>query len=509
MDYAFTMTYQKVHAHYRKLGHLNHVAAIVGWDEAVMMPEGGGDKRGEALATLRVMMHDLGTNPALGEWLSTAAEEARAGKLDAWQSANVREAQRQWQRETAVPSDLVEAASVADSKSEQAWRKLRAQNDWKTYRPLLEEVVSLKRQVAQAIGAKLGLGPYDAMVDGYETGMRSADIDRVFGELKAFLPDYIARASEKTKAQSARKPVPPFPVEAQRKLGLELMAATGFDMKHGRLDVSHHPFCGGVPSDVRITTRYDERDFQSAMMGVLHETGHAKYEQGLPSAWIEQPVGQARSMAVHESQSLLQEMQVCRSLEFFEFAEPLIRRAFPASVQEDAGAFSAANLFALMTRVQPGFIRVDADEVTYPGHVILRYELEKALMEGTLSVADLPEAWDARMQAWFGLSTKDNYKDGCMQDVHWPSGAFGYFPSYTLGALLAAQLFAAAAREMPTLRRDIAQGSLTALNAWLGARVWSKASSVGTDALVREATGEPLSAKYFRAHLDARYFAPV
>jgi carboxypeptidase Taq len=421
-----------------------------------------------------------------------------------WQAANVREALRQWRRETAVPRELVEASSQAESKSEQAWRKLRAKNDWSAYRSFLEEVVRLKRQVAQAVGAKLQLSPYDALVDGFEPGMRSAQIDRVFSELKAFLPDYIARASERSKAKAPRQPVGPFPIEAQRALGLKLMAATGFDMAHGRLDVSHHPFCGGVPSDVRITTRYDEADFQSALMGVLHETGHAKYEQGLPGAWIEQPAGQARSMGVHESQSLLQEMQVCRSREFFAFSAPLIRQAFPAA---DAAALDPENLFALMTRVRPGLIRVDADEVTYPGHVILRYELEKALIDGSLSVAELPAAWDERMQQWFSRSTAGNDEDGCMQDVHWPSGAFGYFPSYTLGALIAAQLFAVAKKQLPGLQSGIARGELSALNDWLRERVWARASSVDTDTLVRDATGEALSAAYFRAHLDARYFA--
>ncbi len=494
------MSYAKLEAHHRKLSHLQHLNAIVGWDEAVMMPEGGGDKRNDALATLRVMIHEMASAPQLGDWIAKA--EAEAG-LSPWQRSNVREARRLWLRETALPTDLVEASSKAASRSEQTWRKLRAANDWQSFRPLLEEVTRLQRETASALGSALGLEPYDALVDGYEPGMRSADIDRLFAELRGFLPSLIERAASRPHPVVA--PPPPFPIEAQRAIGQRMMSACGFDFLHGRLDTSHHPFCGGVPSDVRITTRYDERDFHSALMAVLHETGHGKYEQGLPRDWTEQPVGQARSMGVHESQSLFQEMQVCRSREFFVFAAPHIGEAFGEARRLAPDAFSADNLYRTATRCKPGLIRVDADEVTYPGHIVLRYELERGLIEGRLAVRDLPNAWDAEMQRWFKLSTRGNDRDGCMQDVHWPAGLFGYFPSYTLGALIAAQLFAAAQRDVPELRAQVSRGDFAPLNAWLSARVWSQASFLETPALIAHATGEPLSARHFQAHLEARY----
>ncbi len=283
------------------------------------------------------------------------------------------------------------------------------------------------------------------------------------------------------------------------------MKLVRFHFANASHNVSHHPFCGGVPPDVRITTRYDEADFTKSLMGVLHETGHAKYEQNLPAAWLDQPVGRARSMSLHESQSLLQEMQVSRSREFLEFTAPLVAQAFPDLAAAQPTAFTTENLYRLYTRIKPDYIRVDADEVTYPCHVILRYDLEKRLVDGDMEVADLPAAWDAGMRDLLGISTADNHKDGCMQDVHWPAGLFGYFPTYTLGALTAAQIYAAARRAIPGLAAEIAAGRFEALNDWLRARVWGRGSFLETDALLTEATGAPLSAEPFKRHLEARY----
>jgi carboxypeptidase Taq len=359
--------------------------------------------------------------------------------------------------------------------------------------------------VAAALSDNLKLGKYDALLDGFEPGGRRARIDVVFADLRGYLPGFIQRALEKQRSEKVVAPKGPFAVERQRWLGLEAMKRVGFDFTHGRLDVSHHPFCGGVPRDVRITTRYDEKDFTTSFMGVLHETGHAKYEQGLPAEWLDQPVGKARSMSVHESQSLLQEMQVSRSPAFIQFVTPLIQQAFPEAAAAQPDAFSVENLVRLYTRVRPGYIRVDADEATYPCHIILRYELETKLIEGEMQVRDIPEAWDAGMRELLGLTTKDNFKDGCMQDVHWPAGLFGYFPTYTLGALTAAQLFAAVRRDHPSVDDQIARGEFGPLNTWLRDKVWSRGSLLETDDLLTEATGAPLSTAAFKAHVERRY----
>jgi carboxypeptidase Taq len=412
---------------------------------------------------------------------------------------------REWVRATALPQDLVEASSRADSKSEQAWRALRAKNDWATFEPILSEVLALKREVAAALAARLGLDPYDALLDGYEPGARCQRIAPLFARLRAFLPSLIDRVIERQARETVTEPPGPFALERQKWLGLELMKRAGFDFEHGRLDVSHHPFCGGVPEDVRITTRYDVADFAKSLMGVLHETGHAKYEQNLPRPWLSQPVGAARGMSLHESQSLLLEMQVCRGRPFLEFAAPLIAEAFPDSARARPGAFSVENLTRLATRVRKSYIRVDADEATYPCHVVLRFELEVELVAGRLAVKDIPEAWDAAMRELLSLSTAGNFKDGCMQDVHWPAGLFGYFPTYTLGALTAAQLFEAARGAQPGLGQAIARGDLAGLDAWLNEHVWSRGSLLETGELVMAATGAPLGTGAFERHLRRRY----
>jgi carboxypeptidase Taq len=286
----------------------------------------------------------------------------------------------------------------------------------------------------------------------------------------------------------------------QRALGLKLMEAVGFDFTRGRLDISLHPFCGGATDDVRITTRYDAADFGRALMGVLHETGHALYEQGRPAGWRHQPVGAARGMSLHESQSLIVEMQACRSRQFFTYLAPLLREAFGRSGPE----WSPENLHALNTRVAPGFIRVDADEATYPAHILLRYRLETAMIAGDLAVTDLPGAFNDGMRELLGLAVPDD-RVGCLQDIHWPSGAFGYFPTYTLGALAAAQLFRAARTAEPALPGCLAQGDFAPLRGWLRAHVHEVGSLLGTDDLLTRATGAPLGTAAFRAHLETRY----
>jgi carboxypeptidase Taq len=278
------------------------------------------------------------------------------------------------------------------------------------------------------------------------------------------------------------------------------MESLGFDFSAGRLDVSAHPFCGGTPDDVRLTTRYDEADFAPALMGVLHETGHALYERGLPAAWRRQPVGAARGMSIHESQSLIVEMQACRSRSFLAFAAPLIREAFGG----EGPAWAPDNLWRLYGAVEPGFIRVDADEVTYPAHVVLRYGLEKAMIAGDLAPADLPGAWNDGMVHLLGLVPPDD-RLGCLQDIHWYDGAWGYFPTYTLGALTAAQLFAAAVVAEPGIPAALGRGDFGPLLAWLRVNVHAKGSLLSTDELIVAATGRPLDTEVFKRHLRRRY----
>jgi carboxypeptidase Taq len=330
--------------------------------------------------------------------------------------------------------------------------------------------------------------------------VRAADIDRIFGDVRQWLPGLITQAQEKQSKEKVTTPIGPFPVAAQRALNQEVMTLLGFDFSGGRLDESTHPFSGGVPEDVRLTTRYHEGDFTRSLLGTIHETGHARYEQNLPRDWLGQPVGTARSYGLHESQSLSFEMQLARSRAFVGLLAPLLAKHFG-----DQPAFDPDNLYRLWTRVKRGHIRVDADEVTYPAHVILRYEIERALVEGDIEPDDIPGLWDEKMQALLGIDTRGNYKDGCMQDVHWTEGAFGYFPSYTLGAMYAAQWFAAIRRNVPDLDTRIAAGDLSPVFEWQRTNIWSQASLWSTPELVGRASGEALNAKYFRRHLETRY----
>lgn len=492
-----TTAYKTLETRFRRMNILSDIGGMLHWDMAAIMPAGGANARSDQLATLDVMGNELINAPDMGDLIAAAGDE----ELDAWQQANLGEMKRAWVHGTAVPVELVEKMSLAATRCEVAWRDARAQNDFKGLLPKLQEVLDLSIEAGNAKAAALGTSVYDALLDQYDPMMRSDRIDSLFAELEDFLPSFTAEVIERQKSEDAPiAPTGPFPIETQNRVGLDLMKAVGFDFDHGRLDISHHPFCGGIPDDVRITTRYDESDFTSAIMGVLHETGHAMYERGLPSDWRDQPVGKARGMTMHESQSLLVEMQACRSEDFLTYAAPVFKKAFGG----DGGAWDASNLHRLYTRVEPGLIRVDADEVTYPAHVILRYRLERALIEGDMKLSDLPAAWNEMMQKLLGI-TPPNDRDGCMQDIHWPSGAWGYFPTYTLGAMAAAQIYAAAKEANPDIPGALGEGNFAPLMTWLGKNIHSQASSRSTDDILQSATGKVLGIDAFKAHMINRY----
>jgi carboxypeptidase Taq len=493
--------YESLEQHYREINHLEHVDEIIAWDEATMMPLGGGPPRANAMAALAGVIHTRRTSDRIGELLERA--ESEKASLDGWQRANLHQMGRYYLHATALPVELVTASQLATARCEQTWRRCRPEQDWATVVPLLEEVLRLKREEARLVGEVMSLEPYDAMLDYHEEGLREAFVREIFSDLESFLPGFVEEVLERQARDPVIVPEGPFPIYRQEALGRRMMERLGFDFRHGRLDVSHHPFCGGVPDDTRITTRYQEDDFLSALMAVFHETGHALYQQGLPAEWREQPVGDSLGAAVHESQSLMMEMQVCRGRAFIGHAAPAIRDAFDGS-DEDPD-WSTGNLYRLCKRVERGFIRVNADEVTYPLHIILRFRMERQLFSGDLEVADIPDAWNEGMESLLGLSTRDNLADGCMQDVHWFAGLFGYFPTYTLGALIAAQLFASAREQAPGIEPAIAQGEFAPLLTWLRDNVHGRGQFCNADGLIRSVTGKPLGAQAFRDHLRARY----
>ena len=491
-----TPTYDDLAAHFTRLHRYAHLGSIVSWDRAANMPPKGNEARAEAMAELAALMHRMRTEPTLGERLERAEQEP----LDELQRANLREMRREWTLATALPESLVQRLEIAQARCEHAWRTLRPANDWAGFLEHWKPLVALAREEAALLAARSGLSKYDAMMDRFEPGMSSAQVDRVFGDVRQWLPGLIERVVERQAREPVVAPVGPFPIAQQQWLCQRVVGLLGFDFDAGRLDTSAHPFSGGVPEDVRMTTRYREDEFLPALMGTVHETGHGRYEQNRPRNWLRQPVGDARSMAIHESQSLSFEMQIGSHPGFARVVAPLVVEAFG-----DQPAFEPRNLWRLMTRVQRGLIRVDADEVTYPAHIILRYEIERPLIEGEIEPEDVPALWDAKMAELLHMDTRGNFKDGPLQDVHWTEAAFGYFPCYSLGAMYAAQWFAAMRRAMPDLDERIGRGDLAPVFGWLNEHIWSQASRWTTDDLALRASGEVLNPAHFKAHLERRY----
>ena len=496
---AATPAYDQLARSFSRLHHLDHLQCIAYWDQATMMPAGGADARAGALAELAALMHQTRTDPALAQALAQAANEP----LDDFQRANLREMGREWRAANALPEALVQRSQLATARCEHAWRRQRPANDWAGFLVHFRDVVATAREEAQRLSQRGGMRPYDALMDRFEPGMTCARLDPLFADLRNWLPGLVQRVQARQRTERVLQPVGPFPVDAQRALCVRVMHWLQFDFNAGRLDVSTHPFAGGVPEDVRLTTRYETGEFITSLLGAIHEAGHGRYEQGRPRAWLGQPVSQARSMAIHESQSLCFEMQLARHPGFIAHLTPMIRQAFG-----DQPAFEPSNLLRLVTRVRPGLIRMDADEVTYAGHVMLRYDIERRLIEGDIEPDDIPALWDAGMADLLGLDTRGNHRDGPMQDVHWPEAMFGYFPCYTLGAMYAAQWFAAMRRDTPGLDDGLHAGDLTPVLGWLQSRIWQQGSRWTTDELAVRASGEVLNPMHYRAHLEARYLPP-
>ncbi len=489
----------RLRARFARHALLGEAAAMLSWDQATMMPPGGAAARGEQLAALEGIAHEILTDPATLADLAAAEAETSGAEPGSFATANLRLMRRAVARAQALPAALVEARARAAVACETRWREARAGNDFPLVAAPLREVLELEREAGQVLGEALGLSPYDALLDGHQGGVTAADFEPLFAAYETFLAAALPRAAAAEAGRPQRQePAGPFPAAAQRDLCRRLAGAAGLRAGHFRLDASAHPFCGGITSDLRITCRTDAGDPMVAVMGVLHETGHALYEQNLPQEWLRQPVGAASGSALHESQSLLVEMQACRSQPYLGWLAAEIRRFFPEN------PLGADDLAARYRRVRPSLIRVEADEVTYPAHVILRYRLERALLEGDLAVADLPAAWAQGMRSLLGIVPPDDTL-GCLQDIHWYCGEFAHFPCYTLGAMAAAQLMEAARRDLPDLDASLARGDLSPLVGWMEAKVHRHGSRLGFNALLREATGAKLGFAAFAAHLTRRY----
>ncbi|MEZ4448017.1 MAG: carboxypeptidase M32 [Nannocystaceae bacterium] len=477
-----------------ELSALEEVLGLLGWDQEVMMPSGAALARGRQVATVALVHHQRLVDPEHGALLSRLAD----ADLEPIDAANVALARRDHLRATRVPADLVERWSEATVAGVEVWVRAREAGDFSAFAPALAELVDLARARARAIDPDRPA--YEVLVDEHEPGITVAELDRHFAALGRFCAPAIAAVREAPRLEHDPRLTEPVPADRQEAIARELMALLGFDRSRGRLDRAVHPFCGGAgPSDVRITARYAERDLLDGLLAVIHETGHALYELGRDLDRAAEPVSRPRSAGWHESQSLFYERQVAGSPEFCGFLAAWLGERLP-----HLRGLSGDDLRRALARVDPdNQIRTAADPLTYPMHVILRHDLEKGLLGGTLAARDLPTAWNEGARRLLGAAPKDD-REGVLQDIHWSSGAFGYFPSYVLGAMLAAQLHQAALRALPALPAALARGETAELRAWLGREIHVQGSRLPSDALCRRATGAPLGPEALCADLGAR-----
>jgi len=488
-----TTAYENLCERFREIDRLQHAITYLSWDQMVMMPAKGSVMRSESVAELAGISHAKLTAPEVEGWLS----EASSGSEN---PNSVREMKRTWSNANCLPAELVKEQILTGSACEMGWRTQRSDNDWDGFLKNFKPVVELSRREAKLRQeASDAATPYEAMLALHCHGDTEALIDSVFTKLRSVLPELLQQVMEKQNTQVAAGSGE-YPVENQIALNKEMLATLGFDFEAGRLDQSMHPFSTGSAGDSRITTRYDTSHFLEALSGTAHEVGHASYESQLPEKLRGLPVGGSRNMCIHESQSLLFEKQIFFSKAFMSFLAGKIHHHLPS-----ASGLNADDLWRMGTRVEPGKIRTEADEVTYPLHVMLRYEIESALINGDIEADSIPDIWNEKMQSYLGVDTKGDYTNGCMQDIHWTDGAFGYFPSYTIGAVNAAQIFAKIKAQHPDWQDRFRNGDVQFVRDWLLEKIWSKGCDLESQELMQSATGSGTNADALVGHLEARY----
>ena len=482
---------ERFYALWGEVADLKSAAALLGWDQETQMPSGGGAARGKVQATLAGLRHAKLSSPELSDTLDAVAEGADPG--DQIRAAQVREARRVIDRVRKTPESLARRKAEAETIGHEAWTKARRAKDFTLFEPALEELIALGREEAKCL-AGAGGRPYDALLDLYEPGATEAQLEPLFSDLRESLSTLVQSVRESGVEIDESPARGSFPPDKQREFGLHVARAMGFDFEAGRLDLAPHPFCQGLsPKDVRLTWRFHEDDFRSALFGIMHEAGHGLYEQGLPLDWERTPLGEAVSLGIHESQSRLWENLVGRSQAFWEWALPHFHEAFPGS-----RGVQLEELIPALHTVKPSLIRVEADQGTYDLHIAVRFDLERRLFQDELQVSDLPGAWDEAYEAALGIRAP-HVSDGVLQDIHWSMGAFGYFPTYTLGNLISAQLFRAAEAELGDLAPRFAAGEFGPLLGWLRENVHAHGRNYSASELVERATGRALSADDYLA----------
>ena len=478
----------------RRWNTVGSAAGVLGWDQQVMMPEGGTPARSKQLSTLSSIRHDMLTDDETADLLATLED----ADLTDEQAAAVREIRREHRRAAAVPAELVEEISETGSEALQAWEQAKADDDFETFAPYLRKHVELKREYAEHIDPDRD--PYEVLFEEYEPCLSIERAEAILTELREALVPMIDAIRESDRELAVDAFDGTYPTDTQEALARDALEHLGYDFDRGRLDVSSHPFTSGNQFDCRVTTRFDESDPLGAIGSTIHEFGHAQYNLGLPKEHWATPLGEARDLSVHESQSRLWENHVGRSRAFWEQFLPMMAERFPdaadATVEE---AYEAANQV-----YEDNLIRVEADELTYHLHIVVRFEIERDLVRGDLAVEDVPEVWNDKYEQYLGIRPETD-AEGCLQDIHWSHGNFGYFPTYSLGSVMAAQLYDAADAAIDDLEGSIADGDFDPLRDWLAANVHAHGSRYETNELVERATGEAFSADAFLAYVDEKY----
>jgi carboxypeptidase Taq len=482
----------------REAALIESIESTLGWDERTYMPPAAGEYRAEQMTFLSGLMHQKRTSRRMGELLADLADSELAKEAHSDAGATIRELKRQYDKRVKLPQSLVEELTRASVLGQQAWVKARQNNDFKSFAPHVEKLFHLKRQQAECLGYSDNV--YDALLDEFEPDAKTAEVAAVLSRLRAELVPLVQAIMQSGRKAPVEILQREYPAAAQEAFGKAAAAGIGFDFTRGRLDVTHHPFCSGLgPHDCRITTRYDEQFFSSAFFGILHEAGHGIYDQGLRPDQFGLPPGNYLSLGIHESQSRMWENLVARSRAFWWHFFPQLQAAFPAAV----GDAKLDDFFWAINHVAPSLIRVEADEATYNLHIIVRFELEQALLSRDLAVGDLPAAWREKYQQYLGIEPTTD-ADGCLQDIHWSAALIGYFPTYSLGNLYASQFFEQADRDLGGLGAMFARGDFGPLKNWLNERIHHRGQCYTAAELVQLVTGQPLSHAPLMRHLRGK-----
>lgn len=491
--------YDALIAEVKQIALLGSCASVLGWDEQTYMPKGGVQHRSEQLALLAGMTHERFTSSQIGAWLADVEGSDLVSDSLSVEAVNVREIRKGYDRATKLPKDLVQELARMTTIGQQAWAEARSKSDFAQFQPHLEKIVDLKKKEAAALD--IGKTPYDALLDEYEPGETTGNLTAVFAALRDELVPLVSAIVDSGKKPNLDIVKRHYAKEKQSEFGQLAASLIGFDFDRGRLDETAHPFCSGLgPGDTRLTTRYDEAFFPQAFFGTLHEAGHGIYDQGLDGAHYGTPMGSSVSLGIHESQSRMWENFVGRSRAFWTYFFPKAQGIFPDALN----GVTEEEFYFAVNNVEASFIRVEADEVTYNLHILLRFEMEQALMNGGLKVADVPGAWQEKFETYFGITPPDDAQ-GCLQDIHWSFGGIGYFPTYTLGNLYAAQFFEQARADLGDLDSHFADGDFLSLKNWLNEKIHQPGQKYRASDLVENVTGQSLSHAPLIRHLKAKF----